>query len=155
MMIPVTLGLKTHLQSVKCDYSNKRTSALMASLSKRLSQYENDEVYKTASMLDTRFKLLWSKSENVEALISSLKKKVSSVESLKSDDDDDDDDIISPPAKKGKTDVFFSFLLKSTPQKKGMFQVLLILLTVIWKQIVMTLMPILYSIGKTMTLNIQ
>ncbi|CAC5410303.1 unnamed protein product [Mytilus coruscus] len=131
MVIPVTLAI------------NLDQSALLASLSKRLSQYEDDEVYKTASMLDTRIKLFWSNYENVEALISGLKKKVSSVDSLKSDDDDDDDDNISPPAKKGKTDDFFSFLPKSTPKKKGMFQALLIVLTVILKQNVMTPMPIL------------
>lgn len=103
-------------------------------------------------MLDTRFKLFWSKSENVEALISSLKRTVSSVDSLVSDDDDNDD-IISTPAKKGKTDdLFLAFYQKALLRKKGMFQALHIVLTVIWKQIVITLMPILYSIGMTMTL---
>lgn len=124
----------------------------MASLSKKLSKYEDADIYKTASMLDTRFKLFWSKSENVEALISSLKRKVSSVDSLVSDDDDNDD-IISTPAKKGKTDdLFLAFYQKALLRKKGMFQALHIVLTVIWKQIVITLMPILYSIGMTMTL---
>ena len=44
---------------------------------------------------NNRFKLLWSKSEILEALISSLKKKVSSVDFFKLVDDDDN---ISPPA---------------------------------------------------------
>jgi len=45
MVIPVTLGLKKHLQAVKCDYSTKFVSALLASLSKRLCKYEEDDVY--------------------------------------------------------------------------------------------------------------
>ena len=75
MVIPVTLGLKKHLQAVKCDYSTKFVSALLASLSKRLCKYEEDDVYTTSSILDTRFKLLWSKPEDVDDLMTDLKKK--------------------------------------------------------------------------------
>jgi plasmid replication initiation protein len=57
----------SHLQAVKYDYSTK-VSALLASLSKRLCKYEEDDVYTTSSILDTRFKLLWSKPEDVDDL---------------------------------------------------------------------------------------
>ena len=65
MVIPVTLGLKKHLQSVKCDYSTKFVSSLLSSLSKRLSQYENDDVYRTFAIIDTRFKVLWCEAEEI------------------------------------------------------------------------------------------
>jgi len=116
MVIPVTLGLKKHLQSVKCDYSTKFVSSLLSSLSKRLSQYENDDVYKTSAMLDTRFKVLWCEPEEIEETTTSLKKKVSFVESVAQIDNSDDN--ITPPSKKLKTDDFLSFLPKGTPKRK-------------------------------------
>jgi hypothetical protein len=105
----------SHLQAVKYDYSTK-VSALLASLSKRLCIYEEEDVYTTSSILDTRFKLLWSKPEDVDDLTTDLKKKFSFIESVKSEDDEADS--ISPPAKKVKTDDFFSFLPRGTPKRK-------------------------------------
>jgi hypothetical protein len=58
-------------------------SALLASLSKRLCKYEEDDVYTTSSILDTRFKLLWSKPEDVDDLTTDLKKKFSFIEHRK------------------------------------------------------------------------
>jgi hypothetical protein len=116
MVIPVTLGLKKHLQAVKCDYSTKCVSALLASLSKRLCKYEEDDAYTTSSILDTRFKLLWSKPEDVDDLTTDLKKTFSFIESFKSEDDEADS--ISLPAKKVKTDDFFSVLPRGTPKRK-------------------------------------
>ena len=114
MVIPVTLGLKKHLQSVKCDYNTKFVSSLLSSLSKRLSQYENDDVYRTFAIIDTRFKVLWCEAEEIEE--TSLKKKVSFVEYVAQIDNSDDN--ITPPSKKLKTDDFFSFLPKGTPKRK-------------------------------------
>ena len=116
MVIPVTLGLKKHLQAVKCDYSTKCVSALLASLSKRLCIYEEEDVYTTSSILDTRFKLLWSKPEDVDDLTTDLKKKFSFIESVKSEDDEADS--ISPPSEKVKTGDFFSVLPRGTPKRK-------------------------------------
>lgn len=94
MVSPFTLGLKKHLQAVKCDYSTQFVSALLASLSKRLCTYEEEDVYTTSSILDTRFKLLWSKPEDVDDLTTDLKKRFSFTESVKSEDDEADS--ISP-----------------------------------------------------------
>jgi hypothetical protein len=46
----------------------------LASLSRRLCKYEEDDVYTKSSILDTRFKLLWSKPEDVDDLTTDLKK---------------------------------------------------------------------------------
>ena len=88
----------------------------MASLSKRLCKYEEDDVFTTSSILDTRFKLLWSKPEDVDDLTTNLKKKLSFIESVKSEDDEADS--ISPPAKKVKTNVTLNFLPRGTPKRK-------------------------------------
>jgi hypothetical protein len=57
-----------------------------------------DDVYTTSSILDTRFKLLWSKPEDVDDLTTDLKKTFSFIESFKSEDDEADS--ISPPSQK-------------------------------------------------------
>lgn len=116
MVIPITLGLKEHLQNVKSDYCAKFVSSLSESLSKRLTKYQEDDVYITSSILDTRFKLSWSKSEEVDDLTTGLKQKLSFVDSAANESEDHDN--ISPPTKKAKTDDFFSFLPRATPKKK-------------------------------------
>ena len=153
MVIPVTLGLKKHLQAVKCDYSTKCVSALLASLLKRLCKYEEDDVYTTSSILDTRFKLLWSKPEDVDDLTTGLKKTFSFIESYKSEDDEADS--ISPPAKKVKTDDFLVFFPEVLLSENVTCQDLLSVLTLTLEKSVTHLMPILFCIGKKMKNNFQ
>jgi hypothetical protein len=109
MLTTVTLDLTKY-------YITIFVSALLSSLSKRLCKYEEEDVYTTSSILDTRFKLLWSKPEDVDDITTDLKKKLFFIESVKSEDDEADS--ISPPAKKVKTDGIFSFLPRGTPKRK-------------------------------------
>ncbi|XP_053385865.1 zinc finger BED domain-containing protein 4-like [Mercenaria mercenaria] len=67
----------------------------------------------SATILDPRFKLHWSRSESVGHHISKLKDKVADVCCVTSDSD-----ASSSPTKRVKSDYFFSFLPESTPTRK-------------------------------------
>ena len=146
MLITVTLGLKKH-------YITKFVSALLASLSKRLCKYEEEDVYTTSSILDTRFKLLWSKPEYVDDLTTDLKKKLSFIDSVKSEDDEADS--ISPPAKMSKLMAFLVFFQEVLLSENVTCQDLLSVLTLTLEKSVTHLMPIIFCIGKKMKINFQ
>lgn len=76
MTIPVTIGLKRHLDRVKSDYNTSLVERLRKSTEQRLSVYEQDDTYITAAILDPRFKLTWCNEDQLQKFTSDLKRKV-------------------------------------------------------------------------------
>lgn len=113
LTIPVTLGLKHQVSQISVAYSSKMVHTLSDSINTRLSQFESDECYILASLLDPRFKIRWCETEKVDKYVDILKHKVKQMSSSV----DVDLDGCSPPGKKIKTEDFFSFM-PSTPSRK-------------------------------------
>ena len=147
MVIPVTLGLKKH-------YFTKFVSALLASLSKRLCKYEEDDVYTTSSILDTRFKLLRSKPEDVNDLTTDLKKRsflllnLSNQRMMKLT-------AYPLPRKRSKLMTFLVFFQEVLLSENVTCQDQHSVLTLTLEKSVTHLMPILFCIGKKMKNNFQ
>ncbi len=62
-VIPCTLGLDHHLNSVTSRYNNPFVRGLKASFDRRLLYYLQNEVYILAAILDPRFKLRWCNND--------------------------------------------------------------------------------------------
>ena len=78
MPIPVTVTLKNKLKDISCDYNSSLVNTLCKSLESRLSKYEEDDTYITASLLDPRFKVAWCDEEKIDLYVDGLKQKVHS-----------------------------------------------------------------------------
>ena len=76
-IIPVTRGIKHKLAEITPVCSHEMLSALKTSVAERLSRYEQDDTYVTASVLDPRFKLRWSSQEEHYMIKSVFLNKVS------------------------------------------------------------------------------
>ena len=87
-------------------------STLKSSVNKRLSQFENDNVYKIASVLDPRFELRWAE-QDIDINTQLLREKFLEIGAC--DMNENDEDTFSPPAKKIKSDDFFDFM-PTTPK---------------------------------------
>jgi len=110
--IPVTLGLKHQIKHISGIYSNKMISTFKSSMGKRMAQFESDESYTIASMLDPRFKIRWCVPDGIEKNTSLLKEAVCNI------GNDDGDVTASPPMKKSKSDDFFNFLPTDTVRQR-------------------------------------
>ena len=63
LTIPVTRGLRYRIQQISAVYSNKMVTTFKESINKRLSRYEEDDLYMMATTVDPRFKLRWCNSK--------------------------------------------------------------------------------------------
>ena len=112
LAIPVTLGLKNQISKLSTVYNSKMVSALSDSVDTRLSQYQTDDPYILAALLDPRFKIRWCTSESEsETYVDILKNEMAKIQNPTNSAEDD----CSPSPKKVKTDDFFDFL-PSTPR---------------------------------------
>ena len=64
LVIPCIRGLRIQLQFLCTKYSKSLVKSLADSLERRLSVYENEEIYTIACTLDPRFKFKWCKNES-------------------------------------------------------------------------------------------
>ena len=80
-IIPVTRGIKHKLDQLSPVHSQEMLSSLKTSVEVRLSRYEQDDTYITASVLDPRFKLRWSNHEEQYIIKSLFLNKVSLLQS--------------------------------------------------------------------------
>jgi hypothetical protein len=62
-------------------YSSKMVSTLSDSIDARLSQFESDECYILASLLDSSFKIRWCETEKVDKYVDLLRNKVKQLSS--------------------------------------------------------------------------
>ena len=62
LVVPCVRGLKLRMRQISSTYNSKFVLALRESIEKRLTPFEND-LYSTASAVDSRFKLQWCCSE--------------------------------------------------------------------------------------------
>ncbi|XP_071176366.1 zinc finger BED domain-containing protein 4-like [Mytilus edulis] len=115
LTIPVTLGFKHQVHQISVGYSSKMVASLINSIKSRLSQFESDECYILASLLDPRFKVRWCETEEkVDKYVDILKKRVNQ----KSSSVNVDFEYSSPPCKKVRTEDFFSFMPSTPPTRK-------------------------------------
>ena len=113
LAIPCTLGLKHQLFKISSDYNCKMVSTLKSSVNKRLSQFENDNVYKIASVLDFRFKLRWAE-QDIDINTQLLREKFLEIGAC--DMNENDEETSSSPAK--KLNLMISSTLCRLPQKE-------------------------------------
>uniref|UniRef100_UPI0035900C95 zinc finger BED domain-containing protein 4-like isoform X2 n=1 Tax=Myxine glutinosa TaxID=7769 RepID=UPI0035900C95 len=117
LALPCILGLKKHLSKATSNqYCSTIVDSLTQSLDKRLGSLIQDPLYITASILDPRFKLLWSNNTDghIQTLLQELSK-YSTSEPTPADDKLLEEEVV--PAKKSK---LFSFLKeKPIVQYKG------------------------------------
>ena len=76
-IIPVTRGIKHKLDQVTAVYTGDLLSTVKLLVEERLSRYEEDDTYITASILDPRFKLRWSNQDEQFRIKLSFMDKVS------------------------------------------------------------------------------
>ncbi|XP_060072674.1 zinc finger BED domain-containing protein 4-like [Ylistrum balloti] len=95
LAVPLTIGLRHAMDNISVTYNNKMTQALKRSLQKRMSVYEDDDLFTTAAILDPRFNLKWCEPEKVGILTEKLRTEASrtiklkcSTETESSDNDD-------------------------------------------------------------------
>jgi len=113
MVLPSIIGLKMSSSSHSHSYCHKLAASLNESIQTRLGQYESDEAYTMASILDPRFKLRWCKENEIEKNTSLLHEKVAEI----TIGETSEPEVCSPPEKRGKSSDFFSFL-PSTPSRR-------------------------------------
>ena len=75
-IIPCIVALKRNLTTYNGKHNGKLVSALLASVKKRLTKYEQIEDYKMASVLDPRFRLTWCTAEQATDITVALKAKL-------------------------------------------------------------------------------
>eukprot|EP00800_Vazella_pourtalesii_P000772 TRINITY_DN10666_c0_g1_i1.p1 TRINITY_DN10666_c0_g1~~TRINITY_DN10666_c0_g1_i1.p1 ORF type:complete len:613 (+),score=107.43 TRINITY_DN10666_c0_g1_i1:54-1841(+) len=76
-IIPVTRGIKHKLDQITAVYTGDLLPTVKLLVEERLSRYEQDETYITASILDPRFKLRWSNQDEQFRIKLSFMDKVS------------------------------------------------------------------------------
>ncbi|VDI73534.1 Hypothetical predicted protein [Mytilus galloprovincialis] len=81
LTIPVTLGLKHKVNQLSNVYNNKMVTTLKSSIETRLTQFEKDNDFILAAILDPRFKLRWSEPEKVAPYTVLLKNMTSALDS--------------------------------------------------------------------------
>ena len=115
LTVPVTIGLKHQMQHISSTFNNKMVSTFKRSINERLSQYEQEESYVVAAVLDARFKLRWCESDKIDHVESLVRKNLQSVSVQ------EDEALSPPPKKKQKTDDFFDFMspVPRTPRKRN------------------------------------
>ena len=115
LTVPVTIGLKHQMQHISSTFNNKMVSTFKRSINERLSQYEQEESYVVAAVLDARFKLRWCESDKIDHVESLVRKNLQSVSVQ------EDEALSPPPKKKQKTDDFFDFMspVPRTPRKQN------------------------------------
>ena len=64
LVIPCIRGTRGQLSTLRMKYSNALVKELAESVERRLTIYESEDAYTTASVLDPRFKLKWCKDGN-------------------------------------------------------------------------------------------
>ena len=64
LVIPCRRGIRGQLSTLRMKYSNALVKELAESVELRLTIYESEDTYTTASILDPRFKLKWCKDGN-------------------------------------------------------------------------------------------
>ena len=77
LIIPVTRGIKHKLEQITAVYTGDLLSTVKLVVEERLSRYEQDDTYITASILDPRFKLRWSNQDEQFRIKLSFMDKVS------------------------------------------------------------------------------
>ena len=68
-VIPCIRGLHASLNSLQSKYNCPMVADLLASLNRRMSQYEDKDRFMFAAVLDPRFKLQWCGSDDEKAII--------------------------------------------------------------------------------------
>ena len=59
LVIPCIRGIRGQLSTLRMKYSNALVKELAESVERRLTIYESEDTYTTASILDPRFRLKW------------------------------------------------------------------------------------------------
>ena len=114
-VLPCVRGLNHHVQGMASKYHSTFVLALKQSLRKRMSYYEEKEIYITATILDPRFKLRWyfgetEKKDFTEMIMSALERSTPPA----AVDNEDPMPIEPPPSKKAKS--LFSFMPEPSEQ---------------------------------------
>ena len=108
LVIPCIRGLRAQLSTLRIKYSNALVKELAESLERRLSIYESEDTYTTASILDPRFKLKWFKdSMERDYYKSEILAKMYKIENKKSNRPVADCESEQPKSKRTK---LFSFM---------------------------------------------
>lgn len=113
-VLPCVRGLLHHINHCSTKFHSSFVQALKASLTERVSSYENNDSYVLAAMLDPRFKLRWcvsgsDKLKYQEMLKLEAQKWLSSdPASDQSESTNADEPPLEPPSKKVKT--LFDFM---------------------------------------------
>lgn len=112
LAIPLTIALKSHMHSISGTFNSKMLKSLKISIEKRLSKYENNEDFITATVLDPRFKLTWCINEAIrDEHCANIRAKMNVF--------DEPEELNSPPEKKAKvsTSSIFNFI-PQTPKRQ-------------------------------------
>jgi hypothetical protein len=100
LVVPCVRGLKHKMRNLNVKYNCNLMTGLREAVDRRLTQYEESDVYVLASVLDPRFKLRWCPSEEERSAVkATLIKHVKNVPST-----DTDPDIQPPPSKRQKVE---------------------------------------------------
>lgn len=90
-------GFRVHLEQMTSKYNSNLIAALRISLDKRLTQYEENTVYRMAAILDPRFKVEWAIDQHEKA---TLKAELASTASARVDTPHPQEVPVSSPPKK-------------------------------------------------------
>ena len=119
-VLPCVRGLTHHIQSMISKYHSSFVQALKQSLRRQMTNYEENEVYIAAAILDPRFKLRWcfdetEKKEFTEMITTMVNRSVPATIATVTDDIR----IDPPPSKRAKS--LFSFMPEPSVQFESQF----------------------------------
>ena len=113
LVVPCVRGLKNNMKKMQYTYNSKLVLALRESVEKRLTLFEENDVYTTASALDPCFKLKWCNSDGEQKAIKQhLISKAGATTKLTAN-------LRPPPTKRQcvtEPDNLFDFMEESDPQ---------------------------------------
>ena len=117
-VLPCVRGLKHKMTRINSKFNSKLVTTLKESVHRRLATFEENEQYILAAVLDPRFKLKWTSSEEERTAIKDMLITQAKADTLSVNSQSAEEDIPTPPPAKHRcpdpSDDLFDFLSEST-----------------------------------------